>query len=304
MGPALEPLTCRSCGAPVPLGEGDEVVCPSCSARQPLSEAYRKFRDARRLSTEDARALDALCADISRPTPVWKRGAVVVGFTVGTITLVILAIGALVGVVVGFLAAAKTEAGDTVSAIIVVICGAACGLISVPFVGELVVVAWQRGDFDLGYAMATGLDPQWNIDIGVGAVLYVFSIVPIALALRTQEGLKAVDGLRAKLAAVPGVKGGALGCRSCGAPLDVADGALAARCLYCATDSLVSVSSQVAARAQASARDLHEGLRGALAAHVEAQKSDRATMWAMIALGPLLTPLICLGGLLLHTIVS
>ena len=304
MGTALEPLTCRACGAPVPLGEGDEVVCPSCSERQPLTEAYRQFRDARRLSAEAARALDTLCADISRPTPGWKRGAVVVGFTVGTITLVILAIGALVGVVVGFLAAAKADAGDTIGGIIVVICGTACGLISVPFVGELVVVAWQHGDFDMGYALATGMNPQWNIDIGVGAVLYLFSIVPIALALRTKEGLRAVEELRRKLAAVPAVKGGALGCRRCGAPLDVAAGALAARCLYCATDNLVSVSSQVAARAESSARDVHEGLKEALAAHVATQKSDRATMWAMIVLGPLLAPLICLGGSLLHNIVS
>ena len=304
MKSALEPLTCRSCGAPVPLGEADEVVCPSCGGRQPLTEAYRQFRDARRLSSTDAAALDALGAEISRPNPAWKRAAVILGYTVGGLTLLVLAVGALVGLISGFVAAAKAEAGDTISGIIIVICTAAVGLISVPFVGETLVVAWQRGDFDLGYALATGLSPQYDIDLQVGATLYLLSIVPIALALRTQIGLKAVDDLRRKLAAVPAPKGGALGCRSCGAPLDVTAGALAARCVYCQADNLVTVSAQVAAGAEAATRDVHDGLREALAAHVEAQRSDRVTMWAMILLGPLIAPILCLGGLLLHAVVS
>jgi hypothetical protein len=106
----LEPLTCTTCRAPVPLGDGDDVRCPSCESQQPLPVAYREFRDARKLSDEDARTLDGLCEAIAAPAPAWKEVAIFIGYGVGALTLVVLAIGALVGAVAGFAAAAKLEA--------------------------------------------------------------------------------------------------------------------------------------------------------------------------------------------------
>lgn len=300
---ALEPLKCSTCHAPVPLGEGDEVVCPSCDARQPLPAPYRELREARRLSAEDARALDGLVADVSRPPPAWKRVAVVVGYGVGITTLVIFAIGLIVGVVVGFLGAAKVELGETVGMIIIALCATVFGLVSVPFVGELLVVSVQNGDWDLGVQVASGAVPRLDIDIAVGVVLYLFSVVPIAIAWRTQMSLKKVEELKLRLAAAPAVNG-ARGCRACGAPLDVPAGALAARCVYCSTDNLVSVEGRVAEKQKARARQVHLGVKEVLAEHARLAREDRRTMWQLLLAGPLLTPVVCLGGVLLHVIAS
>jgi LSD1 subclass zinc finger protein len=300
---ALQPLLCQSCRAPVPLGETDEATCPSCNARQPLPDAYRELRAAKKLSAEDAKALDALCAEVGRPDPGWKVAAMFLGFTVGILTLVVLAIGAVVGAVFGFLAAAKVDAGETIGAIIIVVCAAGCGLISVPFVGELVVQGVARSSFDAAYALATAESTQFEIDLKVGAVLYLLSIVPIALALRTKVKLDKAEALRSQLAARP-TQSGALGCRSCGAPLEVTPGAIAARCLYCQTDNLVAVSVKAAKEERLKARKRHGGVKELLDAHRENQRSDRVSMWAMLALGPLIAPIICLGGWLLHGLMA
>ena len=37
---------------------------------------------------------------------------------------------------------------------------------------------------------------------------------------------------------------------------------------------------------------------------IGARHGLRVTMWAMILLGPLIAPILCLGGLLLHAVVS
>lgn len=300
----LEPLTCQSCGAPVPLGEGTEVQCPSCNARQALPEEYRALRDARRLSADDARALDALCADLARPPAAWKRVAVVVGYTVGVLTAVVLAIGALVGAVVGLMGAAKADAGETISAIIIVVCVAGCGLVSVPLVGEFLVLAAHHGDLEVASQLALSATTQLEIDVQVGAALYFFSVVPIALALTTQQKIKGLDALRTQLAAAPAPAGGAEGCRSCGAPLSVAPGAVAARCLYCQTESLVNVSGLLAAREKSKARELHGSVKDALDQRDQTRREDRKNMWALLLAGPLLAPVVALGGVLLHALAS
>jgi LSD1 subclass zinc finger protein len=132
--------------------------------------------------------------------------------------------------------------------------------------------------------------------------LYFFSIVPIAIAYRTQENVKAADALRSQLAAKVGAKGGALECRQCRAPLSVQTGVLAARCVYCETDNLVTVTSTEATVAKKKARNTHLAVQEELAAHHRVQAEDRKNMWAMLLAGPLLVPLVMLGGLLLHAL--
>jgi LSD1 subclass zinc finger protein len=256
------------------------------------------------MSADDARALDALCADLARPPPAWKRVAVVVGYAIGIVTLVVLAIGAIVGAIAGLVGAAKADAGETISAIIIVVCVAACGLVSVPLVGEFLVLAAHHRDFEQASQLALGGTTQIEIDLWVGAALYFFSVVPIALARTTQEKIKGLDGLRTQLAAAPALSGGAEGCRSCGAPLIVAPGAVAARCLYCQTESLVNVSGRLAARQKTKASELHGGVKQALEQRATTRAEDRKNMWAMLLAGPLLAPVVALGGVLLHAIAS
>lgn len=299
----LEPLTCQSCRAPVPLGAGDDVRCPSCEASQPLPEAYRALRDARRLSADAARELDALCAEVARPPAPWKRVAIFVGYGVGILTLVILAIGALVGAIAGIVAAAKVEAGDTIAAIIIGVCVTVCGLVSVPLVGEFVVLVVQLRDFDEASRALAGTS-RLELDLWVGAALYLFSVVPIGLAYTTQVKLKGLDALRAQLAAKPPSPGGSWECRSCGAPLVVTAGALATRCLYCGTESLVNGEAKTATKEKTKAKRLSTSVQEALDTWNAARREDRKLMWSMLVAGPLLAPLVALGGAVFHALWS
>jgi DNA-directed RNA polymerase subunit RPC12/RpoP len=69
-----------------------------------------------------------------------------------------------------------------------------------------------------------------------GALAWLWAATMGATVLRLQRALRA-----------RGIAGGELSCRSCGAPLAVAEGALASTCLYCGSDSLVRDLPPVAA---------------------------------------------------------
>lgn len=279
------------------------MKCPSCDATQVLPEAYRQLRGAKKLSAQAAKELDALSAEIARPPAAWKKVAIVVGYVVGGITLFVLAIGAIVGVIAGFIGAAKADAGDSIGAIIIGICTLVCGLVSVPLVGELLVFTYQHGGFDAAQRLVLTDATNFDIDLYVGGVLYLFAVVPIALAYTTQVKIKGLEELRGELTATT-LKAGVAGCRSCGAPLDVAEGAIAARCIYCGTESLVNVGTRVAAKARGKAQKLAGSVQEAMAQLTKAREDDRQAMWAMLVLGPLLLPFVALGGFLLHVLNS
>lgn len=299
----LQPLTCGSCRAPVPLGEANEVTCPNCGASQALPPQYAQLRDARKLSAGDEAALDAVVAELARPDPAWKTVMVWVGYLVGGFTLLVLAIGAVVGAVAGLFGVAKVEAEGWFAMIIIGICTFGAGLVSVPLVGELVFFTLRHG-FDAGWELALGTNSYVNVDLAVGAVLYVFAVVPIALARRTQDHLASLQTLRGQLAARKLGEGGSLGCRLCGAPLTVAAGALAARCVYCEADNLVTVSAQEASSEDRKSRRQHRLVREALKADRVAKAEDRKLMLAMLIGGPALAPIVAVGGLLLHVLTS
>jgi hypothetical protein len=304
-GARLEPLVCKGCGAPQPVGDGDSVQCARCGAVAVLPPPYKTMRDANRMSASDAAELERLVADISRPPSALQRAAIVLGFGIGVLTLVVFALGALLGAVVGFLGAAKLDAGGKAAAVLIGIGAVLCGLMSVPFVGEWLVGIVMLGTSDEAVALATGADVQWGIDAAVAGALYLLSVVPIAVAWRTSESVSAAKALQAKLAAQPPTTpGGACGCRTCGAALDVRPGALAARCLYCGTDNLVAVPLAVAEKRKGDAIEIGAEVRAEVDKHEENRRSDRAAMWTLVVLGPLLAPLVCGAGWLLHVILG
>lgn len=301
----LEPLVCARCGAPQPVPDADVVHCAACGATAPLPPPYRMLRDAARMSQTDAAQLDALYADVSRPPSLLQRVAIVVGYGLGVLTLLVFGIGALIGAVLGFLGAAKLEVKDELALGIIVLVAVVCGVMSVPFVGEWIVGFATFRTTDAALDLATGGEVQWPIDAAVAGILYFFSVVPIAIAWRTSENVSAVKELQSKLAAQPpSTPGGACGCRTCGAALTVRPGALGARCIYCGTDNLVAVPEAHAAERKADAGEISKQVRAAVASHEKNRRSDRATMWWMVALGPLLLPLLCGAGWLLHQIVG
>lgn len=87
-----------------------------------------------------------------------------------------------------------------------------------------------------------------------GAGLWLWASAAAATALPFREALAA---------AAPERLEGPPGCRSCGAPLTVEPGALAATCLYCGTDSLLEVLplSDLSRALRASLTSLRDGAR-------------------------------------------
>lgn len=299
----LDPLTCQSCRAPVPLSEGDEVQCPSCGGRQALPPEYRLFRDARRITAEGAKKLEALAAELSKGPPPWKRVAVIVGYAVGITTLVVFAIGAIIGAFAGFMAAGELKAGNALGMVIVVICASVCGLVSVPLMGEAIVLGVQHWDVSRAYDLAVAM-PQLHIDAGVGAGIYVFGVLPVALARTTQQDLKQLEALRRELAALPAVAGNTPGCRSCGAPLTVAPGATAARCAYCQTESLVRLSGAVALKHKTKARALHWSVLQAAEDADAARREERELAKKLVVGGVLIVPFVLIGGVVFRALAA
>jgi hypothetical protein len=302
----MEPLLCGGCGAPQPVGEADDVRCRGCGKVTALPVAYKSLRDAHRLSVADAAKLDALCADISRPPPVWERIAVVVGYGVGIITLVVLAIGAIIGAIGGFIVADKIGGGDTIAKIVVGIGVLFCGFVSVPFVGEWVIAFFAAGfDSDMACKVIGGAHVPFRSDLTVAGVLYFLGIVPIAIAWRTSQSISSLQELQAKLAAQPpATTGGASACRGCGAPLDARPGALATRCIFCGADNLLTIPKSAAEKKKADATAIDREVEAAIAAREATKRSDRTTMWTLLAAGLLVAPVVCAGGWLLHAVLK
>jgi hypothetical protein len=301
----MQPFACAHCGAPQPVGEADDVTCRACGKVTALPDDYRHMRDAHRLSESDAAQLDALCKDISRPPRLWERIAVVVGYAVGGITLLVIAIGAVIGLVGGFLVADKLSGGDTITKILVGIGVLVCGFISVPFVGEW-VVAFAAAHLDSAAALDAvgGAHTQFRSDLAVAGALYFLGVVPVAVAWRTSQSISHLEELQAKLSAQPPAADGTCGCRNCGAPLDARPGALATRCIYCSAENLLSVPKAYAAGKSADAKVLDIEVQAAVKNHQETKADDRRTMWTLLAAGLLLAPLVCAGGWLLHAIAA
>jgi predicted Zn-ribbon and HTH transcriptional regulator len=305
-GARLEPLRCAKCGMPLPVGDADDSVrCPGCGATAPVPEPHRLMRDAHRMSASDAAQLDALAADISRPPPAWERVAVVVGYGVGILTLVVLALGAIVGAIGGFIVSDKLGGNDTLTKVVVGIGVIVCGVISVPFVGECIVGFIHLQDLDAAMSLTSAPHLQLSADLTVAGVLYFLGVVPIAVAWRTSQSISNLEALQAKLAAQPATTpGGASSCRQCGAALDVRPGALAAKCIYCDAENLLTVPHAYAAKKKEDARAIDVEVQAAVRAHDEVRRSDRAAMWGLLAVGPLLAPVLCAAGWLMHKILS
>lgn len=301
----LEPLMCERCGAPMPVGPGDETTCLSCGQKARLPESYRVLRDARRLSEDDAAQLRALAADISRPPPRWERAAMIVGYAVGGITVVTMALGALVGAIGGLVAASEVGLGDTVAKIFTVVGALAVGLLAVPFASEWLVALALLHTTGAADQVVSGAAFVFKYDLIAAGVLYFFGVVPIALAVRTQANLDGVLALQGRLAAQPSTeRGGAPCCRHCGGALDVARGALVSRCLYCNSDNLLQVPLAVATAHREQARALDADIRDAVAQRARERADDRTTMWTLLLSGLLLGPFLCGAGYALHTVMG
>jgi LSD1 subclass zinc finger protein len=205
----VDVLTCGQCGAPVPLGDGDELPCRHCQKRVAVPEAHRQLRDALREDVAAVAAAEKLYAQLSRPAPSWQRWlASTKLFAALTLVMFVAAFAALV------LVAPKVDAWLSQR------------------LGERLRDTWSMPNIAL-----------WH----TGLLLVAAS--PWLLLVVGERRAAARAHLRAELAAAPpAFAGGERGCRSCGAPLVVPDGALGARCAYCRADNLVKGGDELQRR--------------------------------------------------------
>lgn len=296
----LEPLVCANCGAPLAVGDGNETTCAACGHQAALPEPYKLLRDAKRMSDRDATQLAALAADVAKPPPAWKRVAMVVGYIVGGLTVLVMALGAIVGAIGG--AIAGDSLGETGAKFFAIVGAILLGILAVPYAGEVVASTVMLHSSGAAADIINSSSPAYRYDLIAAAILYGFGVIPIALAYRTQGNLKSIVELQGKLAAHATVEGGALCCRHCGAALDVARDAVVTRCLYCGADNLLTVPIETATSNRDDAKQLDASVQDVVAQHERQRAHDVQTAKALVIVGLVIVPYLCVGGYLFHKI--
>jgi LSD1 subclass zinc finger protein len=227
--PAVAPLRCPSCSAPLPLGAGDVATCAFCNAQVPLPEAYRKLRDAESGDREDRATAEALYQKLGTPSRALDAW----------VTFTALAGGAVLSVAVAILS----------------ICAA---LIFLAGFGLELFLHW--------IAPLVGIDLIDRLGGGTAYVVFAIGMVALVLFPMWLSGYLRTSGeirktLQASLAArAPERPGFPSTCRACGAALDVPPGALGVRCAYCRADNLVALPAAIVNAAGARHEDFHRSI--------------------------------------------
>lgn len=230
----MQVLQCGGCGAPVALGRGDVAQCGHCRATVAVPAEHRALRQA---ADDDAAArgeAQRLYEELGRVPTRLQR---VMGVLFHPLALLLL-------------------------------------------LGSAMLIAFMLG----GMALVWSLSPLFRAnlwDVLPDAAKVPLVMVPTAgafaggvvLGVYGRRRVLSRGALQAALAAAPPAHpGGEARCRVCGAPLEVAPGALGARCLYCRADNLVALppewvaamrrgTSAVAAQIEAAAEALRSQQR-------------------------------------------
>ena len=228
--PAVAPLLCPSCSAPVPLGDGEVATCSFCQAKVPLPAEYRALRDAEHQRTTDREVAEKLYRKLgSPPSPALRAWT----------SAVTIASAALVGIV-GLLL--------TISAGLMLLAG---------FALELVLHA-------LAHPLGIDLIDRFGggtVYAGFVVIMIVFGLLPVWLVGYLDSLAEIKRTLQVSLAAHPPQKPGFPStCRGCGAALDVPSGAFGVRCAYCQADNIVSLPAAWIARVGGKQASFHRSI--------------------------------------------
>jgi DNA-directed RNA polymerase subunit RPC12/RpoP len=131
-----------------------------------------------------------------------------------------------------------------------------------------------------GLAVDTRLHPPPAATVGViFGFLFTFAFLPRSIGVYANRRAGGRSLLLSGLAArPPKLPGGPAGCRECGAPLEVAPGALVARCVYCGADSAVEIRTPFLARARRAARGAVHTIDQAAALDRRERAATRGTL--------------------------
>lgn len=196
----LQVLTCRGCGAAVPLGEGDTVDCPYCQTTVVIPQDYRALRDVEGETAAKRTAAERLFKTLGHPPGLllrmWGGASIGLGYLF------------LLPFVFLFAGIAISKGTDAISKIIH---------------ANLADVLTNAQYFTV-----------------IGALMFATLGLPVVFGVYGRRRTNSRRRLQTALAALPGKRPGApLRCRKCAAPLDIKQNALGATCYYCSTDNLV-----------------------------------------------------------------
>jgi DNA-directed RNA polymerase subunit RPC12/RpoP len=239
----VEPLRCEKCGAPVPVpvlvhvvDDEKEAKCRACGSKWPIPEAIVELRAAARREKSTRESAKVLADELAAPPNLFMR----VWMTASAITSVLVAITLVVWLIVGLIMCIGMIWKEGIAAAVIAII---VGLIlAVPLVYNEILHDLAR---PLGVDYADTLSNATSYAL-LGLSFFVLLAVPTILG-QYAEGFEAVrTTLRKVLSAkAPSIEGGPAECRECGAALEVTEGSLHARCIYCSTDNLVDVPTEL-----------------------------------------------------------
>ena len=236
----LQILRCGSCTSPVPLGSGSVATCPHCGKDVPIPAAYVEMRDARAMDAAYRPRAEKILRSLDRPPSI--------------VTKVL------------------ARVLDQPMFLFWLFFGVPVGLIAII---EGMSIAERIGRH---YGARSEDVPYWFSVMIIFACLLVMVFVPRALGIYANR--RATDRtrlLRALAAKPPEVEGGPSRCRSCGAPLDLAD-AIVARCVYCGCESALRIETKIAAKAAGVARELGASMEDAARTNAEQRWSTLEMM--------------------------
>lgn len=223
--PDLKPLTCPSCGAPVPLGPSSVAKCAHCGKRVRIPAAHLDLRKAqadRAKADVDAKRVYARLAG----RPPWLLRMLYGWFNPAAMALGVFPAMFIVGVGIE---------------------------------GALAWIASKLGSadyFDTWLADSS----SWNAVFGGIALAYVGTILA---ALGQRRALSRAELQRALAAKMPEVAGHAFECRLCGAALHAEEGQLGVSCPYCRADNLLFVPKPWVKKVSKDTRELYRQTRSA-----------------------------------------
>jgi WD40 repeat protein/DNA-directed RNA polymerase subunit RPC12/RpoP len=264
---SVTPLPCPSCGAAVPLGDGDTVVCPYCNTTVPIPKVHRELRATRRQELANRRQAEEAFAQLGTPPGplmrAWTRVGEVVGSLLGMLVLGIIYVGGLLAFVSIFL---------------------------LEFVAH-----WLASPLGVDVADLYG---GFGLYLRFALVVVVGVALPVVLGAGYDAFAKVKCMLQASLAARgPTQAGGPSLCRTCGAPLDVPANALGVTCLYCGADNLVALPRKWVNTIARLAREQTKNVEAALGELREARQELRGDLQRLVVAGVVGVPLFGLVGM-------
>ncbi|HTJ42879.1 MAG TPA: hypothetical protein VL463_12335 [Kofleriaceae bacterium] len=247
--PTAAPLRCPSCGAPVPLADGDVATCVFCKAEVPLPQELRALRDADQQGRADRAEAEALYRSLGKPPSTILRA------WVGAAELFA---GALAGLLMLLF---------WLSSATIVLSGLLLELVLhwiAPLVRIDLIDRFGGGTTYAGFVVAVvmlGLFPKWLVGY-------------------LDQSAKIRVSLQANLAARPPERVGFPStCRECGAALAVPPGALGVRCAFCGSDNLVALPREWLAVAGARQAHFHASIVDAVAQARALRADARRGLW-------------------------